>query len=104
MIRDGATLLTSVDDILNELSYLDGLRPQAITTPGATSVLEQLLPQLSEDERRVLESLKGGSILVIDALVAATGLGAPQVSAALMMLELKRLVTKRADGCFEARS
>ena len=104
LIRDGATLLTSVDDILNELSYLDGLRPQAITTPGATSVLEQLLPQLSEDERRVLESLKGGSILVIDALVAATGLGAPQVSAALMMLELKRLVTKRADGCFEARS
>ena len=104
LIRDGATLLTSVDDILNELSYLDGLRPQAITTPGATSVLEQLLPQLSEDERRVLESLKGGSILVIDALVAATGLGAPQVSAALMMLEIKRLIAKRADGAFEARS
>ncbi|MFZ9683462.1 MAG: DNA-processing protein DprA, partial [Cephaloticoccus sp.] len=27
LIRDGATLLTSVDDILGELSYLDGLRP-----------------------------------------------------------------------------
>jgi DNA processing protein len=104
LIRDGATLLTSVDDILNELSYLDGLRPQAITTPGEVSVLEQLLPQLGEEERRVYDCFKGGSILVIDALVAATGLGAPQVSSALMMLELKKLVTKRVDGSFEARS
>jgi DNA processing protein len=30
LIRDGATLLTGVDDILSELSYLDGLRPQPI--------------------------------------------------------------------------
>ncbi len=28
----------------------------------------------------------------------------PQLPAMLMMLELKRLVAKRADGAFEARS
>ncbi len=104
LIRDGATLLTSVDDILNELSYLDGLRPQAIATPGEGSVLEQLLPQLGEEARRVYECFRGGSILGIDALVDATSLGASAISAALMMLELKKLVTKRADGNFEARS
>src|SRR5476651_1670863 len=32
LIRDGATLLTGVEDILSELNYLDGLRPAAI--PG----------------------------------------------------------------------
>jgi DNA processing protein len=103
LIRDGATLLTSVDDILNELSYLDGLRPRAITTEGQTSVLEQLLPQLDENERRVYDSFKGGSLLGIDALTTATALAPSEVSAALMMLELKKLVTKRADGTFEAR-
>lgn len=103
LIRDGATLLTGVDDILNELNYLDGLRPRAIATEGAPSVLEQLLPQLDESERRVFDCFKGGSLAGVDALAAATGLGASEISAALMMLELKKLVTKRADGTFEAR-
>jgi DNA processing protein len=103
LIRDGATLLTSVDDILNELSYLDGLRPQAITTEGQVSVLEQLMPQLNETERKVAEAFNGGGLLGIDALSTATGLSSPEVSAALMGLELKKLVSKRADGTFEAR-
>lgn len=103
LIRDGATLLTGVDDILAELNYLDGLRPQVIPTEGEPSVLEGLLPQLDERERRVFESFQGGAILGIDALTAATGLAASEVSSALMMLELKRLVQKRVDGSFEAR-
>ncbi len=104
LIRDGATLLTSVDDILNELNYLDGLRPKAITTEGEASVLEQLMPQLSEPERKIVGAFRGGGLLGIDALTVATDLSSPEVSAALMSLELKRLVSKRADGTFEARS
>jgi DNA processing protein len=104
LIRDGATLFTSVDDILNELNYLDGLRPQVISTPGQASLLEQLMPQLDAAESRVMEALKGGGLLGIDALTTATRLGSPEVSAALMGLELKKLVLKRADGTFEARS
>ncbi|MDB6115591.1 MAG: hypothetical protein JWQ62_2536 [Lacunisphaera sp.] len=103
LIRDGATLFTSIDDILNELNYLDGLRPQAIKTEGETSVLEQLLPQLSETEQKVAAAFAGGGMLGVDALTAATGLASPEVSAALMGLELKKLVSKRADGTFEAR-
>jgi DNA processing protein len=105
LIRDGATLLTSVDDVLSELNYLDGFRPQAIKTPGEDSVLEQLmLPALSPSEQKLMECFKGGSILSIDQLTAAAGLSAPEVSATLMMLELKKLVAKRSDGAFEARS
>jgi DNA processing protein len=103
LIRDGATLLTSVDDILNELNYLDGLRPKAIATDGEASLLEQLLPELTAPERKVLAAFSGGGMLGIDALVAATGLSSPEISAALMGLELKRVVQKRADGTFEAR-
>jgi DNA processing protein len=104
LIRDGATLFTGVDDILNELNYLDGLRPQVISTPGQASLLEQLMPQLDAAESRVMEAFRGGGLLGIDALTTATGLGSPEVSAALMGLELKKLVLKRADGTFEARS
>lgn len=103
LIRDGAILLTGVDDILSELNYLDGLRPKGIETEGEPSVLEQLMPQLDEKERRLLESLAGGAALGIDGLTAATGLTSAEISAALMMLELKKLVVKRADGTFEAR-
>jgi DNA processing protein len=103
LIRDGAMLLTSVDDILSEMNYLDGLRPRAITTEGESGVLEQLMPQLSEAERKIAAAFNGGAMLGVDALTAATGFGAAEVSAALMMLELKKVVTKRADGTFEAR-
>jgi len=103
LIRDGATLFTGVDDILSELNYLDGLRPRAITTEGQPGLLEQLMPQLDAKEQQVIAVFRGGAILSVDALTAATKLGSPEVSAALMGLELKKLVSKRADGTFEAR-
>ena len=103
LIRDGATLLTSVDDILSELSYLGGLRPTAIGEKPA-DVAAGRPANLTADEARVFECFRGGSILTPDALTAQTGLSAAQLSATLMMLELKRLIAKRADGAFEARS
>ena len=102
LIRDGATLLTGVDDILNELNYLDGLRPAAIAEKPA-HVAAGRPANLTEAEATVFECFRGGAILAPDALAELTGFGAAQVSATLMMLELKRLVAKRADGAFEAR-
>jgi len=105
LIRDGATLLTSVDDVLNELSYLDGLRPKtAKRSDDEPDLLEQLMPELSETEKKVRTCFEGGGILGIDAVAETTGLPAQEISVALMELELKRLVKKRADGSFEARS
>ena len=105
LIRDGATLLTSVEDILSELNYLDGLRPRtAKLTEDEPDLLERLMPVLSGAEQKIATSFAGGSIFGIDALAEITGLSVAEISAALMGLELKRLVTKRADGAFEARS
>ena len=102
LIRDGATLLTSVDDILSELNYLDGLRPAPIAEKPA-EVAAGRPANLTADEARIYECFRGGAILAPDALAAETGLSAAQLSATLMMLELKRLIAKRADGAFEAR-
>src|SRR4051812_41333553 len=103
LIRDGATLMTSVDDLLNELSYLDGLRPQPIGEKPA-AVAAGRPANLTADEAKVFECFRGGAILTPDAIAGQTGLVAAQLSSTLMMLELKRLVAKRADGAFEARS
>ncbi len=102
LIRDGATLLTSVDDILSELSYLDGLRPSAIPekTTGGTALAAS---NLTEEERQVYACFAGGAMVSIDTVSGQTGLPTARLSATLMMLELKRLIAKRADGTFEAR-
>lgn len=104
LIRDGATLLTCVDDILNELNYLGGLRPQPIPLkPGETG---DALPagSLTAIEAQVLAAFAGGALLSPDAVATATGLPAAEVASTLMMLELKRRLAKRADGSFEARN
>jgi DNA processing protein len=100
LIRDGATLLTGVEDILAELNYLDGLRPAPVPA-GATATDSAAL---SEAEQRVFECFRGGSILNIDTLVGLTQMPAHELGATLMLLELKKLVVKRADGTFEPRS
>ncbi len=102
LIRDGATLMTSVDDLLAELSYLDGLRPAPIAQKP-NEAAAGVPANLTEQEAKVFACFRGGSILSPDALLEATGLVAGQLSATLMMLELKRLIAKRADGAFEAR-
>jgi DNA processing protein len=104
LIRDGATLLTSVDDILSELNYLDGLRPQPIPQKDGSAAPSFSPASLNEVEAAVLGQFRGGALLTLDALTAQTGRATAELSATLMMLELKHLIAKRADGTFEARS
>ena len=100
LIRDGATLMTSVDDLLNELSYLEGFRPAPVAAKPA-EVAAGRPANLRPQEERVLAAFSGGAILGPDAVGSLAGLGPAEVSAALMMLELRRLVVKRADGSYE---
>jgi DNA processing protein len=101
LIREGATLLSSVEDVLQELNYLQGLRPTAIPPKDNGGTLQ---PNLDGAEGLVFSCFRGGGILHPDAIGGLTGLSAAELSASLMMLELKRLVRKRSDGCFEAAS
>ncbi|AWI08456.1 DNA-processing protein DprA [Ereboglobus luteus] len=110
LIRDGATLVTCVDDVLSELNYLEGLQPHAILpkagdAAGAANagVAASELARLSADEAAVMACFAGGAMPTIDVIAAQTKKPAGALSATLMMLELKRLIVKRADGSFEAR-
>lgn len=96
LLREGATLLTGVEDVLQELNYLGGLQVTPYEEAAATP------DGLSDDEAQVFECFRGGSILGPDALAGLTGRSIAEVSAALMMLELKRHLRKRSDGNFEA--
>lgn len=102
LIREGATLVSCVEDIVSELRFqqLDlTFEEHRQAEPAPTSPPVDLSPE----EEKILESLKGGETLHPDALVQRTGLPQHAISAGLLMLELKRLVGKRSDGTFERR-
>jgi DNA processing protein len=101
LIRDGAILLTSVDDVLQELNYLDGMRPQPLGEKAPSSETAAALATLSDDEALVFECFRGGSQLAPDTICGLTGRAVGEVSAALLMLELKKLLRKRSDGTYE---
>ncbi len=100
LLREGATLLTKVDDVLEELNYLRGMRPDGSAPAGTDAPAEPA--GLSDEESLVFACFRGGGILTVDAIAGLTGRGAGEISATLLLLELKRIVRKRADGAFEA--
>jgi DNA processing protein len=102
LIRDGAIMVTSVDDILEELRY----QRMQFPTQGAGLSLEaaeSTSPSLSDTEQAVMDYFVGGEITSPDALAERLKRPIAEISGVLMGLELKRLIVKRADGRFEAR-
>jgi len=98
LIRDGAVMLTSVRDILDELGYGSRLE-QAALFPEKENKKEETDPH----EDILLKEFAGGSILDRDTLADRTNLPIQEVASRLMNLELERKIVKRSDGRFELR-
>jgi DNA processing protein len=93
LIRDGARLVESVDDILEELGPLvREVRPSADEPP----VRHPAELALSDHERSLLGQL-GDLPTTVDTLITQTGLTASQVMATMSVLEMRRLV-RRISG------
>ena len=99
LIRDGAKLVESVDDILEEFGPLF----ETATTADGRAVHSAAELQLGDIERRVLDAcdaLAGGGTkpvalpVAIDDLVDATSLAASQVLATIGVLEMRRLIRR----------
>jgi DNA processing protein len=104
LIRDGAKLVSSVDDILEEFGPLF----ETATTADGRAVKSAAEMQLGDIERQVLDAcdaLAGNAAkpVSIDDLVDSSGLAASQVLATLGVLEMRRLI-RRVPGNQIARS
>lgn len=93
LIRDGARLVESVDDILEEFGPLF----ETATTADGREVRSPAELQLGDVEQRVLAAFDqqaGGAAVDIDDLVNATSLAASQVLSTIGVLEMRRIVRR----------
>jgi DNA processing protein len=90
LIRDGARLVETIDDILEELGPL--VR-EVRAGPEAPAVRHPAELSLSDQERSLLGRL-GDHPAAVDELIAGSGLTASQVMATLSVLEMRRLVRR----------
>lgn len=97
LIRDGAKLVESVDDVLEELGPLATPTP-VVSDDGEERVVRHPAElQLNEPERVVLEKI-GDEPITIDEVVSASGLAVQNVLATLSVLEMRRLVRRLGGG------
>lgn len=108
LIREGAILVSSVDDLLEDLT---GTPAQTLLDFGENSSESEEksaaeLPNtenLSAEARKILATLADGTARTPDELSGQLGLPFPLVSANLLLLEIDRRVARRADGAYEIR-
>jgi DNA processing protein len=92
LIRDGAKLVETADDVLEELGPLVEAAPRADGSP----VHHPAELMLNELEQQVLSAV-GSDPTSIDQIVAASGLPVPQVLSTISVLEIRRLI-RRLSG------
>ena len=108
LIRDGATLATSAQDIIDEIRVqlmpLPGAAPKTKADSGRAQGELSFGGELSDDEKKVLGVLADGAVLHPEAIARACVMSHQAAMAALMLLELKRLVARRPDASYEMQS
>jgi DNA processing protein len=106
LIREGARLVETVDDVLSELAPLASeLAKELASTIESAGQVETtpdaIQPDLLGDpDYQMLWDALGFDPRTMDGLVSASGLPVQSVSSMLLMLELKGLVTSHNSGRF----
>ena len=93
LIRDGAKLVESIDDVLEELGPLVEATPTATGQP----IRHPAELSLNEIEQQVLAGISVEPTS-IDQVIATSRLPPPQVLATLSVLEMRRLVRRLSGG------
>jgi DNA processing protein len=98
LIRDGATLVESVDDVLEQLGPLC----QPVRADEQTVVRHPAELQLNEVEQQVLQAIEAEGTAV-DTVVQTTNLPVHQVLATISVLEMRRLVVRQSGNLVARR-
>lgn len=96
LIRDGATLVQDLDDILGQLGEVgEKMRVEEEAAPAAPA-----MPQgLDETETKIVEALSEGA-LPLDDIIGRTGLQSGAAASAMTMLVLKGVVARQPGNVF----
>lgn len=97
LIRDGATLVRGVEDVLQTLGPLTKPVPRS-----ADEVVHTPAELLLSDQERAVLNLVQSEATAVDEVVRGTGLDAGRVLTTLTVLEMRRLI-RRLPGGFVAR-
>lgn len=94
LLKQGAALVTSADDILQELDLVPAL---SLARPARASLVEAAM---DGTQRRVLDCVEERDPRHIEAIAAVSGLPLPAVFSALLQLELSRKVRQLPGSRF----
>ncbi|MEM6469026.1 MAG: DNA-processing protein DprA [Planctomycetota bacterium] len=97
LIRDGATLVQTVEDVLEALGPLSS----SVTDDDGHEIRQPSELTLNAVERSVLELIDASGTL-IDQVIAKSGLAAHQVLSTISVLEMRKLI-RRLSGQYVAR-
>ncbi|MEN8167448.1 MAG: DNA-processing protein DprA [Pseudomonadota bacterium] len=97
LIREGAKLVESAQDIIDELGALLG--SLVSSAQESAPVTDQNRPKLDPDYAKLLEAM-GFDPISVDELITRTGLAAESVSSMLLLLELDGHVSSAPGGYY----
>ncbi len=100
LIRQGAKLVETVDDVLVELAPLLGMRRALIETSPASAATDASTDALSDGQAKVLQAL-GDELLGVDQLAARLEQPISSLQAALTQLELDGWIAVAAGGRYQ---
>jgi len=98
LIRDnGAGLISNAADFVKAMGWDDDA---ALRQAQAKGIERQMFPDLSDDERKVVELLQDTNDLQINIITVKTGLPISKLTALLFQLEMKGVVRPHAGGMY----
>jgi DNA processing protein len=103
LLREGARLVRSADDLLEDLNGIQSPAPVAPPISPAVEPAPALPPPELDDDQRRVWSLLESAPRPIDELIQSTGIAVARMNVILMMLEMKKLVRRLPGNRYERR-
>jgi DNA processing protein len=104
LIRNGATLVTSVEDILEDLPVSEQIQFGLELGSQIRQIRRtELPPPPGETEKKIFEQIKFNGPLYADQILEIIDIPSSDLQIALLQLELQGYIVKRVSGLFEAK-